>query len=105
MPSTTTRRTWLRWPLQALYAACLLALMLLPAHRYGWMRELDPGFGGPLPEDGSGNRVAAAAVLLALALLAQLGAGLLARGARGRWGAVLLALVAVAVWGVRFGAG
>lgn len=95
---------WLVWVLQGVYAACLLGLLLLPAHRYGWMREIDPAFGGPLPEDGSANRMVAAVVLLAVALLAQLGVALMAGRSPARWAALGLAVVVAAVWVLRFGA-
>ena len=91
-----------RWVAQGLYAVCLAGLSLLPSHRYGWMRELDPAV-STLPEDGSGNRLVFAAALLGVALVAQLLAARVAAGPRARWMALGLALLAAAVWWVRFG--
>ncbi|MBI5254919.1 MAG: hypothetical protein HY855_00355 [Burkholderiales bacterium] len=91
------------WVAQAAYLACLLGLLLLPAHRYGWMRELDPGFSGPLPEDGSGNRAIAAGLLLAGCWLAQAVVALAAARHRTRWFALGLAALAGGVWVLRFG--
>jgi hypothetical protein len=95
------RGVW--WTLQLIYALCVLGLVLLPAHRYDWMRELDPGFDGALPEDGSGNRWVAIAVLLAGALAAQLLSAWLADSPRRRWLALGLGGVALAVTVWRFG--
>ena len=101
---SATLRRWVRRALQFFYAFCVLGLLLLPAHRYDWMRELDPGFDGALPEDGSGNRWVAIAVLLANAVTAQLLCGAwLARTPRQRWGALVLGGLAVAVALWRFG--
>lgn len=95
------RRVW--WTLQLLYALCVLGLVLLPAHRYEWMRELEPGFDGALPEDGSGNRWVAIAVLLVGALTAQLLSAWLAAAPRRRWLALGLGAMALAVTAWRFG--
>ena len=92
-----------RWALQILYTLCVLLLLFLPAHRYEWMRDLDPGFDGALPEDGSGNRWVAIAVLLSGAVTAQLCSAGLARGARQRLIALAAGGVAVAVTLWRFG--
>lgn len=102
-PASRTRPRWPWWAWQLVYALCVLGLFLLPAHRYGWMRELDPGFDGALPPDGSGNRWVAIAVLVAGAAAAQLIGALLARRPQWRWLALGLgtAAVVVALW--RFG--
>jgi hypothetical protein len=98
------RRRWGWRALQLVYAVCLLGLLLLPAQRYGWMRELDPGMAGSLPEDGSGNRVIAVNLMLGGAIAAQLFSAWLAATRRGRWAAATLALVALVLWALRFGA-
>ena len=97
--------SWGQRALQLLFALCLLGLLLLPAQRYGWMRELDPGLAGALPDDASGNRVIVVNLLLAGAVGAQLLAAWLAATARGRWLALALGVVALAVWALRFGGG
>jgi hypothetical protein len=95
------RCSW--WTLQLIYALCVLGLVLLPAHRYDWMRELDPGFDGALPEDGSGNRWVAIAVLLAGAVTAQLLSAWLAGTPRRRWLVLVLGGLAIVVTVWRFG--
>ena len=102
-PASRIGPRWPWWTLQFAYGLCLLGLVLLPAHRYGWMRELDPGFDVALPEDGSGNRWVGIAVLVAGAVLAQMISACLARTPLRRWLALGLgaAVVGVALW--RFG--
>jgi hypothetical protein len=95
---------WVWRALQIIYALCVLGLLLLPSHRYDWMRDFDPGFDGALPEDGSGNRWVAIAVLLAGAVTAQLlCSAWLARTPRQRWGALVLGGFAVGITLWRFG--
>lgn len=102
-PSLSVRRcAW--WALQLVYALCMLGLVLLPAHRYDWMRELDPGFDGPLPVDDSGDRRVAIAVLLAGAVTAQvLCLAWLARTPRQRLITLALGGVAICLTLWRFG--
>ena len=95
------RRIW--WALQFIYALCFMGLVLLPAQSYDWMRELDPGVEGALPEDGSGNRWVAIAVLLASAWVAQLLSARFARSPGRRWLALGLGGIALAVTLWRFG--
>lgn len=97
------RGSALKWVAHGLYAVCLAGLLLLPTQRYGWMREVAPTM-STLPEDSAGNRLVAAAALLGAALVAQGLAALLADSPRGRWAALALALLAAAVWLLRFGA-
>ena len=101
----STASAWVRRALQLLYLAALLGLLLLPAQRYGWMRELDSGMTGSLPEDGSGNRVIVINLMLGAAIVAQLFSAWLAATQRGRWAAAALTLLVLLLWAVRFGAG
>lgn len=97
------QRRWGWRALQLAYMVCLLGLLLLPAQRYGWMRELDPGMTGALPEDGSGNRMIVVNLMLGAAIVAQLLSAWLASTPRGRLAAAALALLALLLWAVRFG--
>ena len=101
--ASRTGPRWPWWTSQFAYALCVLGLVALPQHRYDWMREMDPGFDGALPEDGSGNRWVSIAVLVAGAVVAQLIGACLARTPQWRWLALGLgtAAVVVALW--RFG--
>jgi hypothetical protein len=94
-------RVW--WALQLIYALCVLGLVLLPGHRYEWMRELGPAFDGALPDDGSGDRWVAIAVLLVGALVAQLLSAWFAGTPRRRWLALALGGLCIAVTVRRFG--
>lgn len=87
----------------ALYGLSVLALLLLPAHKYAWMRDFDAEFAGSLPEDGSGNRVVVATMLLVLAIGAETYGLIRSRSWPGRATAGALAAVALIVWIVKFG--
>ena len=95
------RRAW--WVLQGVTVACLLALFLLPPHRYDWMRELDPGFNGRLPEDVSGDRWVLIALLLGVCMVAQGLSAWLAPVSRLRWLALGLGMLCAVVTIWRFG--
>lgn len=98
---TARRRLW--WVLQAITALCLAALVALPAHRYEWMRELDPGFIGALPPDDSANRSVIVGLLLLVAVAAQGLSAWCATTPVRRWLALGLGLLCVAVAVGRFG--
>jgi len=99
--SHAKRRAW--WVLQGLTAACLLALLLLPSHRYAWMRELDPGFNGRLPDDVSGDRWVLIGLLLGGCMVAQGLSAWLAPVSRLRWLALGLGVLCAVVTIWRFG--
>jgi hypothetical protein len=46
----------------------LLVLAVLPAHKYGWMEDIDPAIDPAALEDGSGNRLVFATLVLLLAV-------------------------------------
>lgn len=104
-PSHRTR-AW-RWLGHAASAAGLLVLAVLPGHKYGWMEDIDPAIDPAALEDGSGNRVVFATLVLLLAVglqalgwwLAAPGAGVGA-GARRHLlpGLCIAALLAVWAW-------
>lgn len=94
---------WAWRGLQAVYALSLGGLLALPTHRYAWMRAFDPVAADPLPEDGSGNRAVAVAVLLAVALAAQLLSAWTDATPRRRWLAAALGAVALGLAMGRFG--
>ena len=91
------------WSLQFVYALCVLALLLLPAQRYEWLRELEPAWQGKLPEDGSGNRWVAVAMLVAVALGAQWISAWSAATPGRRWVALALSAAPAALAAWRFG--
>ena len=88
----------------ALSVAGLLLLALLPAHKYGWMAELESSATAELLADAGGNRLPFTLVVAGAVVVLQAVAAWRARRLWQRWFSVAVMLASAALWWTKFGA-
>jgi len=77
-------------------------MVMLPANKYDWMQEMAPAIPAGAIEDPSGNAALFAFLLLACAVAAQLILVLTTKRNLERASSLILILVALLVWKLRF---
>mgnify|MGYP001035410169 CR=1 FL=1 len=101
MKSTGTTHRLVRLVAWLVFAWGALVLLTLPVRRYDWMQQMDLSISAP-PDAGSDNGALFVLLLLGVIVASQVAIMTLAKTGRERTRALVLALVAVALWASRF---
>jgi hypothetical protein len=86
----------------AVYFTGLLLLVLLPANRYEWMREMNPDIPAGAIESTSGNNILFAFLLLIIMLMTQIILLIKTEKKLDRVVSVILISLALLLWGIKF---
>lgn len=85
------------------FAVAVTALIAMPTGNYDWMTEMDPAVAPGSIADDNNQWPTIAAILLAAAIAAQAVVWRLSAGGLRRIVPVVAAILAVAIWAMRFG--
>lgn len=85
-----------------LYACGLVVFMVLSGNKYDWMQEMDPSIGTIPVDESLGDRLIFTFLLLIVIVATQLAIAIKAVHKTERATSIILALVAISVWLLRF---
>lgn len=85
-----------------LFLACMLALFILPDHRYAWMQAFDPALPAEAVTDSSGNSRIFSVLLLMGACATQTLVIVNSRGRLEKRVSIALILTATIFWATKF---